>query len=128
MPHYLLVKDILKSYRKAGNEIYRAVVRRIGAVTFFKDLLNVSKVPARRIGKSRETETKKFEQSEREFGSTVFENNKRDSVRIVSLPRIKVREGLLNVIIKIFNFKDEVVRGWRSRRNIYIYFFFIFYP
>ena len=53
-----------------------------------------------------------------EFGSTVFENNRRDSIQTGSLPRIKAREGLENVIIKNFNFRDEVVRGWRSKRNM----------
>ena len=48
----------------------------------------------------------------------VFDNNTKDSIRTVSLPRIKSREGLENVIIKNFNFRDEVVRGWRSRRNM----------
>ena len=118
MPHYLLVKDRFKGFRKAGNQSYRAVVRRIGAVTLFRDRLNVSKLPARRIGRSRETQTKEFDQAVSEFGSTVFENNRRDSIRTVSLPRIKAREGLENVIIKNSNFRDEVVRGWRSRRNM----------
>ena len=103
---------------KAGNQSYRAVVRRIGAVTLFRDRLNVSKLPARRIGRSRETQTKEFDQAVSEFGSTVFENNRRDSIRTVSLPRIKAREGLENVIIKNSNFRDEIVRGWRSRRNM----------
>ena len=98
------------AFRKAENQSYKAAVRRIGAVTFLRDRLNVSKLPARRIGRSRETQS--------EFGSTVFENNRRDSIRTVSLPRIKAREGLENVIIKNFNFRDEVVRGWRSGRNI----------
>ena len=53
-----------------------------------------------------------------ELGSTVFENNRRDFIRIVSLPRIKAREGMQNVIMKNFNFRDEVVRGWRNKRNI----------
>ena len=92
MPHYLLVKDRLKGFRKAGNQIYKAVVRRIGAVTFFRDRLNVSKLPARRIGRSRDTETKEFYQAVSEFGSIVFENNRRDSIRTVSLPRIKARK------------------------------------
>ena len=55
MPHYLPVKDRLKGFRKTGNQSYRAVVRNIGAVTLFRDRLNVSKLPARRIGRSRET-------------------------------------------------------------------------
>ena len=61
MPHYLLDKDSLKCFRKAKNQSYRTVVRRIGAVTFFRDRLNVSKLPARRISKSRETQTKEFD-------------------------------------------------------------------
>ena len=36
----------------------------------------------------------------------------------VSLPRIKAREGIANVIIQIFYYRDEVVKGWRNRRNI----------
>ena len=111
MPHYLLVKDRLKDFRKAENLSYRVVVRRIGSVIFFRDRLNVSKFPARRISRSRETQTKEFDQAVSELGSTVFENNRRNSIRTVSLPRITAREGLENVIIKNFNFRDEVVRG-----------------
>ena len=99
MPHYLLVKDRLKGFRKAGNQSYRAVARRIGTVILFRDSLNVSKLPARRIGRSRETQTKEFDQTVSEFGSIAFENKRRDSIRTVSLPRIKVREGRKNVII-----------------------------
>ena len=83
----------------------------IGAVTFFRDRLNVGKLPARRIDRSKETQTKEFDQVVSEYGSKVFENNSRDSIRTVSLPRIKAREGLENVMIKIFNIRDEVVRG-----------------
>ena len=71
--------------------------------------MNESKLLARRISRSGETQTKEFDQAVSEFGSTIFENNKRDSIRTVSLPRIK---------IKNFNFRDKVVRGWRSRRNM----------
>ena len=110
MPHYLLVKDRLKGFRKAGNQSYRAVVRRIRAVTFFMDKLNVSKLPARRIGRSRETQTKEFDMAVSEFINTVFGNNRRDSIRTVSRPRIKTSEGLENVMIKNFNLMDEVVR------------------
>ena len=56
MPHYLLIKDRLKGFRKARNQSYRAVVRRIGAVTFLRDRLNVSRLSARRIGRNRETD------------------------------------------------------------------------
>ena len=118
MPHYLLVKDRLKGFIKAGNQSYRGIVRRIGAVTFFRDRLNVSKLQARSIGRSRKTQTKDFDQPVSEFGSTDFDNNRRDSIRTVSLPRIKAREGLKNVILKNFNFNYEVVRGWRSKRNM----------
>ena len=76
--------------------------------------MNVTKLPARRIGRSRKTQTKEFDQAESEFGNTDFEN-RRDSIRTVSLPRIKAREGLENVIMKYFDFRDEVVRGWRSK-------------
>ena len=85
MPHYLLVKDRLKGFRKAGNHSYRAVVRRIGAVTFFRNRLNVSKLPARRIGRSRETQTKEFDQAGSELGSTVFKNNRRNCKSSISL-------------------------------------------
>ena len=60
----------------------------------FRDKLNVSKLPARRIGRSRETQTKEFDQVRSELGSTVFENNRRDFIRTVSLLRIKAREGM----------------------------------
>ena len=72
--------------------------------------MNVSKLPARRICRSRETQTKEFDQAVSEF-----RNNRRDSIQTVSLPKIKAKEGLENVIIKNLNFRDEVVRGWRSR-------------
>ena len=101
-----------------GNQSYRAAVRRIAAVTLIRDRLNVSKLPARKIGRSRETQTKEFYQEMSEFRSTVFENNGRDSIQTASLLKIKAREGIGNVIMKIFNFKDEVVRGCRSRKNM----------
>ena len=87
-------------------------------VTLFWDRLNVSKLPARKIGRSRETQTKEFDQAVSEFGSTVFENNRRDSIQTVSHPRIKARGGLEKVIMNNFKFRDEVVRGWRSSRNM----------
>ena len=77
----------------------------------------MSKLPARRIDRSRETQTKELDQSVSEFGSTILENNRKDSSQTVSLSRIKVR-GLENVIIKNFNFRDEVVRGWKRWRNM----------
>ena len=80
--------------------------------------MKVSKVTARRIGRSRETQTKEFDQEGSKLRSTVFENSRRDSIRTVSLPRIKIREGLENVIMKNLNFRDEVVKGWRNRRNM----------
>ena len=78
----------------------------------------MSKAPARRIGRSRETQTKEFDQAVSELGSTVYENNRRDSIRTVSLLRIKSREGMENVIMKYFNFRDEVVRGSRNMPSI----------
>ena len=45
-------------------------------VTRFRDRLNVSKLPARRIGRSRETQMKEFDQAGSDLRSTVFENNK----------------------------------------------------
>ena len=77
----------------------------------------MSKLPARMIGRSRETQTKIFDQAASELGSTIFENNRRDSIRTVSFPRIKASEGMENVIMKNFNFRDEVVGGW-SRKNM----------
>ena len=52
---------------------------------------------------------KEFDQAVSEFGSTVFENNRKDSIRTVRLPRIKAREGMENIIMKNFHFGDEVV-------------------
>ena len=80
--------------------------------------MNVSKLPIRRIGRNRETWTKEFDQLVSELGGTVFENNRRYSIRTVSILRIKTREGMENVIMKNINFMDEIVRGWRSRRNM----------
>ena len=99
MPHYLLLRIDSKGFRKTGNQSYRAVLGRIGTVTFFRDRLNVSKLSARRIVRSRETQMKEFDQAVSEFGSTVFENNRRGSIRTVSLPRIKARERLEKDII-----------------------------
>ena len=56
MRYYHLISDRFKGFRKAVKQRYRAVVRKIGAVTFFWDRLNVSKLPARRIGGSSETD------------------------------------------------------------------------
>ena len=78
----------------------------------------MSKLSARRIGRNRETQTKEFDHAGSELGSTVFENSRKDSIQILSLPRIKAREGMENFIVKNFNFRDEVVRGWRNRRNM----------
>ena len=83
----------------------------IGVVTLFRDKLNVNKLPARRIGRSRETQMKEFDKAGSELGSIVFENNRRDSIWTISLLRIKAREGMENVIMKNSNFRDEVVRG-----------------
>ena len=58
----------------------------------------MSKLSARRKGRSRETLTKEIDQAVSEFGSTVFENNRRDSFRTVNFPRIKAREGMENVM------------------------------
>ena len=80
--------------------------------------MNVGKLPARRIGRRKGTQTKEFDQAVSNFGSTDFENNRKDSIRTTSLPRIKAKEGLENIIIKNFSLRDEVVRGWRHRRNM----------
>ena len=56
--------------------------------------MNVSKLPARKIGRSKETQAKEFDQAVSEFGSTVFEKNRRDSIQTVSLPRIEAKDGL----------------------------------
>ena len=61
MPHYIIFKDRLKGFRKAENQSYRAVVRRIRAVTLFRNRLNASKLPPRRIGRNRKTQTKEFD-------------------------------------------------------------------
>ena len=100
MPHYVLVKDRLKGFRKAENQSYTAVFRRIKAVILLRNRLNVSKLTARRINRSRETQAKKFDTAVIEFGSTVFENNRMDSIWTISLPRIKTREVMENVIMK----------------------------
>ena len=60
----------------------------------------MSKLPARRIGRNKKTLAKEFDQVGIKLGSTVSENNRRDSIRTVSLLRIKAREGMENVIMK----------------------------
>ena len=79
----------------------------IGVVRLLRDRLHVSKLPARRIGRSRETQTKEFNYKVSEIGSTDFENNMRDSIRFVSLPRIKVKEGDEKIIMKKIIFKKK---------------------
>ena len=79
--------------------------------------MNVSKLPARRIGRSRKTQTKELCQTVSDFRSTVFEN-RRDSIRTVILLRKKAREGLKHVIMKNFKYRDKIVRGWSSRRHM----------
>ena len=53
-----------------------------------------------------------------EFESTVFENNRRDSIQTASLRRSKAREDMKNVTIKKLKFRHEVMREWRSRINM----------
>ena len=93
MPHYIFVKDKVKGFRKAGNESYTVLVRRIGAVTLFRDRLNVSKLPVRKISRSRERRTKYFDQTVTEFGGTVFENKRKDSIRTVSFSENQGQRG-----------------------------------
>ena len=70
----------------------------------------MSKLLARRIGRSREKQTIEFDQAGSVLGSTVFENNRRDSIWTINLPRIKARESMKNVIMKNENFRDEEMR------------------
>ena len=67
------------------------------------------------IDRSRKTQTKEFDQAGSELGCTVFDNNRRDSIRTVSLPRIKAKENTENVIMKNFNFKDRSEGGGVGR-------------
>ena len=79
--------------------------------------MKVSKLPARRIsrvGIGRKSLTRQGASSEAQF----FENSRRNSIRTVSLPRSKAREGMENVIKKNFDFRDKIVIEWRSRRNM----------
>ena len=80
----------------------KAVVKRIGTVTLFRDKLNVSKFSARRISRSRETQTKEFDQAGSDLGSTVFENKRRDFI----LPRIKV-SSKVELIAKVSALEKE---------------------
>ena len=53
--------------------------------------------------------------------STVLENNRRDTIRSISLPRVEAREGMENITMKDFNRQREVVRGrWRRRNKPWI--------
>ena len=72
----------------------------------------MSKLPTRRIGRSRKTQTKEFDQAGSELGSTVFENYRRNFIRTVSLLKIKTREGIENIIMKNYICREEVIRGW----------------
>ena len=111
MPHYLFVKDRLKGFRKARNQSYSSVVKRIAAVILFRDRMNMSKLPGRRISRTKETQMKEFDQAGSKFENTVFENKNRDSIPTVWLPKIKASKGMENVIMKNFNFRNDVVRG-----------------
>ena len=42
----------------------------------------------------------------------ILRNDRRDSIRSVSFPSVKPREGMKNIIVKKFNLRDERVRGW----------------
>ena len=73
----------------------------------------MSKLLTRRIGRSREKQTKVLDQAVNEFRSTVFENNRRNSFR-----ESRPERALVNVVIKFKNFNDDVVRGWQNMRNM----------
>ena len=73
----------------------------------------MSKLPARRIGRSRETQKKQFDQAGSKLGNTIFENTRKVIIRV---PMIKAREGMGKVIMH--NFRNEALRGWKSRRNM----------
>ena len=60
MPHYLLVRDRLKGFRKAGNQSNKAVVRRMGmrpsyviayvdATVSFRSKMRIEKVGGNRV-------------------------------------------------------------------------------
>ena len=104
--------------RKTSNKRYGAVVWKIWVVNLFIDRLNASKLTARMIERSRKTPTKKFDPAGSKLGSLIFENNRRDSIRTVSLPRIMAKDGMENFIMKNFKIIDEIVRGWRNKRNM----------
>ena len=86
--------------------------------TLFRDKLIVSKLPASRIGRSRERQTQKFDQAGSDLGGTAFENNRRDSIQTISFPIMKARGSMINAITKNYDYRDKIVRGWRSRRNM----------
>lgn len=50
----------------------------------------------------------KFYQAGCELRSTIFENNRKDSFRSASLPKIKSREGMKNIITKNLNSQSWV--------------------
>ena len=50
-------------------------------------------------------------------GSTVLENNRRDFIRTIRLPRVKISEGRRNIIMKDLNIRHDVVSAWRRRKN-----------
>ncbi len=55
----------------------------------------------------------KFDKAGCKHRSTVSENDRRDSIRIVGLTRIKAREGKENVIMKNLDIRHNIVTGWR---------------
>ena len=88
MPYYLFIKALERRKIKAIRRQFEGLERS----PFFRVRLNVSKLPARRIGRSRETKTNEFDQARSKIGSTVFENNRWNSIQTVSLPIIESSE------------------------------------
>ena len=60
----------------------------------------------------RKSLTKQGASTEAQF----FDNDGMDSIRSVSLPSVKPREGVKDVITKNLNLRHEIVGGRRSRR------------
>ena len=82
----------------------------------------MSKPSARRIVRSRETQAKEFDQAGSKFGSTVFENNRRDSIPTVSLPRIKARQRMENVIFRLFIINIHLTQNSTCYSLIYLHY------
>ena len=74
----------------------------------------MSKLPATRIGRSRETQTKELDQAGSKLGSTFFFLDQQEILHPDRKPSENQGQRRRE---KLYN-EEAVVRGWKSRRNM----------